>query len=202
MRLTPLLAVLTASAGLLAGCGMQQHARHHADSLRTGPAGEVHATAQLRTPDGRPGGSIRLTETSQGVLLVGQVEGVSPAGEHGFHIHTSGNCAPGPDASGRTVAFGAAGGHFDPEGANRHAGPGHPPSQTHAGDMPNIAVAADGRGSVRYMNPNVTLSPGPRSVLGRSIVVHEKADDMRTNPAGDSGGRILCGVIEPARPTR
>lgn len=201
MQLTPLLAVLTASTGLLAGCGMQ-HARHHAGSLQTGPGGEVHAAAQLRSPDGRPGGSVRLTETSQGVLVTGQVEGVTPAGEHGFHIHTAGHCAPGPDPSGRPIAFGGAGGHFDPGGANRHAGPDHPPSQSHAGDLPNLTVGADGRGSIRYMNPNITLSPGPASALGRSIVVHEKADDMRTNPAGDSGGRILCGVIEPARPTR
>lgn len=199
MQSITLFALLMASAAMLAGCGAHQ-ARSHGGALPTGPAGEVHATAQLRSPQGRPGGIVQLTETSQGVLVIAQVEGLAPQGDRGFHIHTAGNCAPGPDASGRTLPFGAAEGHFDPENANRHAGPGHLPTQSHAGDMPNIPITADGRGSLRYMNPNITLSPGPRSALGRALIVHEKADDMRTHPAGDSGGRVLCGVIEPARP--
>lgn len=197
MRLI-LIPTLAASAALLAGCGAH-HARHHGGSpLQTGPGGEVHAMAQLRTPEGRPGGTVHLTETSQGVLVLAQVEGLSPPGPRGFHVHTAGHCVPGPDPSGRTVAFGGAGGHFDPSNSGRHAGPGHTATQAHAGDMPNLPVAADGRGTLRYMNPNITLSPGPRSAMGRAIVVHEKADDMRTPPAGDSGARVLCGVIEPA----
>jgi superoxide dismutase, Cu-Zn family len=192
----PLIAAFAASAILLGGCGTH-HARHHA-GLPTGPGGEVHAVAQLRTADGRPGGTVRLTETSQGVLVEAHVDGMGAAGERGFHIHDAGHCVPSTDASGRSVPFGAAGGHFDPGNSGRHAGPGHSHASAHAGDMPNIPVSADGRGRLSHMNPNVTLSPGPRSALGRSIVVHEKPDDMRSQPAGDSGGRVLCGVIEPA----
>ena len=194
---TILIAAVAASATLLGGCAAH-HNRHHA-GLPTGPGGEVHAVAQLRTPDGRPGGTVRLTETSQGVLVMAEVEGLGSAGERGFHVHTAGNCTPSADASGKMVPFGAAGGHFDPTNAGRHAGPGHGAANAHAGDMPNIPVAADGRGRLSHLNPNVTLSPGPSSVLGRSIVVHEKPDDMRSQPAGDSGGRVLCGVIEPLR---
>ena len=113
----------------------------------------------------------------------------------------TGVCAPGPDpATGETVAFGAAGGHFDPGQSRNHGRPGEPINHAHAGELPNITVGADGRGSLRYLNPNVTLSPAPHSAFGRSLVVHERADDFVSDPAGNSGGRLLCGVIESEQP--
>ncbi|MBL0421283.1 superoxide dismutase family protein [Ramlibacter sp. AW1] len=191
------LATLATLAALLAGCGMH-HPMRTGGSLQTGPAGEVTAVAHLRTPEGRPGGTVRMTETSQGVLVVAQVEGLGSPGPRGFHIHTAGNCRPSTDASGRMVPFGAAEGHFDPGESGRHGPPAQPPTQSHAGDMPNLPVQADGRGSLSILNPNITLGPGPRSAMGRSVVVHDKPDDLRSQPAGDSGARVLCGVIVPA----
>ncbi|WP_230681719.1 superoxide dismutase family protein, partial [Paracidovorax cattleyae] len=142
-----------------------------------------------------------LTETPSGVEIVAQVQGLS-SGLHGFHIHANGQCAPGPDAAtGKTIPFGAAGGHFDPGMSHQHGHPGTPIDKAHAGELPNISVGADGRGTVRYLNSNVTLTPGKASIMGRALVVHEKEDDYKSNPAGNSGGRVLCGVIEPAQPS-
>ncbi|MDA8446751.1 superoxide dismutase family protein [Paracidovorax valerianellae] len=156
------------------------------------------ATARLVTPQSAPAGNAVLTDTAAGVEVAIQVQGLAP-GQHGFHIHANGACAPGPDAAtGQTVAFGAAGGHFDPGMSKKHGRPGQSAHEAHAGELPNIPVGDDGRGSVRYVNSNITLTPGKASVVGRALVVHEKEDDYTTNPAGNSGGRLLCGVIEPA----
>ena len=123
-----------------------------------------------------------------------QVQGMAP-GTHGFHIHEKGECGPSTDASGKTVAFGAAAGHFDPYHTQTHGHPGQSPHEVHAGDIPNLVVDASGQGTLRYTNTGVTLTPGPNSIAGRSLVVHESQDDYKTNPAGNSGPRIACGVI-------
>ena len=102
-----------------------------------------------------------------------------------------------PDAAGKTVAFGAAGGHFDPRSTGRHGQPGD--GAAHAGDTPNLTADAAGKATLRYVNAHVTLQAGPASVLGRALVVHADPDDYKTNPAGNSGARVLCGVIQPAR---
>lgn len=166
-----------------------------ADAVKRSPA-----LARLFTPAGEARGQATLTETPGGVDIAITVQGLSP-GPHGVHIHTNGNCAPGPDpATGQTVAFGAAGGHFDPGQSHNHGQPGQPINHAHAGDMPNITVGADGTGSLRHLHPQVTLSPGPHSAFGRSLVVHERADDFVSDPAGNSGGRLLCGLIESEQP--
>jgi Cu-Zn family superoxide dismutase len=159
------------------------------------PAGKS-ATARLMTPAGAPGGTARLVETSAGVEISISVEGLKP-GLHGFHVHENGVCAPGPDAAtGQTVPFGAAGPHYDPGQSRKHGRPGAQAHEAHGGDMPNISVGADGKGTLKYMNTNVTLSPGPRSAMNRALVVHNDPDDYATNPSGNSGGRALCGVIQ------
>lgn len=174
-------------------------ARSPAESGGTGGGmpGRSSAVAHLRTDTGKPSGRAELTETPSGVQINVSVQGLTP-GLHGFHIHTNGACAPGPDAAtGQTVAFGAAGGHFDPGVSRKHGRPGEPVHLAHAGELPNITVGADGQGSLRYLRPGVTLSrDAATSVFGRSLVVHERADDYATDPAGNSGGRVLCGVIE------
>lgn len=157
------------------------------------------AAATLVDVNGQPGGRATLTQTAAGVEIVLNVE-AQTRGQHGVHVHAVGKCEPGTDAAGNTVAFGAAGGHFDPGGSKKHAGPGQAPEAGHAGDMPNIVVAADGTGTLRFTHPNATLDTGPRSVLGKALVVHAGPDDYRTDPAGNSGARVLCGVIESARP--
>jgi len=191
---TPAAAVLSALALFLTGCATGDQ-----KNQGSGPQARV----ALVTPAGAPAGNATLRQLpgGAGVEIAIQVQDMTP-GPHGFHIHANGACAPGPDAAtGQTVAFGAAGGHFDPHMTGKHGRPGQSAHEAHAGEAPNIAVGADRRGSLRFTNPNVTLEPGGKtSVLGRSLVVHEREDDYATNPAGNSGGRIACGVIQTAMP--
>jgi Cu-Zn family superoxide dismutase len=133
-------------------------------------------------------GELRLRDTSQGLQIRGQVRGLAPNSEHGFHIHDKGDCSAA-DAS-------SAGGHFNPGAAQHgHAGTG---GAHHAGDVPNIKADARGVARVDQLVAGVTIAAGAASVAGRSVVVHRDADDYTTQPAGNSGPRLACGVI--ARP--
>jgi len=143
------------------------------------------ATAQMKDRDGKVLGTLTLTETPQGLLLTGEVTQLPP-GPHGFHLHAAGKCEP---------PFTSAGGHFNPDG-KKHGF--HEASGPHAGDLPNLHAAPDGRAIVEVMAAGLTLSSGAKSVLdqdGTAVVIHAKADDYRTDPAGDSGDRIVCGVV-------
>ena len=163
----------------------------------TPPRAAAGAIVKMVTAKGEPAGQAVLTAVPDGVEIVMNVEKLSP-GVHGFHIHANGKCGPGPDAAGKVVDFGAAGGHFDPESTGRHGHPEHD-AMRHAGDVPNLTADAQGKGTLRFTNTKVTLVPGKTSVMGKSLVVHADADDYKSNPAGNSGGRVLCGLIEPAR---
>lgn len=186
----PAMAAALLAAALAAGCGAQrQAATPHA-------AAPVTAVAKLLTPQGQPMGQAIFTQTPKGVEIALTAEGLTP-GLHGYHIHTNGACAPGPDpATGRTVDFGAAGGHFDPGESGKHGRPGAPAHANHAGELPNLQADGAGKASLQYVNDQVALTPGKNSVMGRALVVHANPDDYQTNPAGNSGPRVLCGVIE------
>ena len=133
-------------------------------------------------------GTATLTQTPQGVLVDVEVKGV-PKGEHAFHIHETGQCDP-------KTGFKSAGGHYDPRG-HQHGyksekGP-------HAGDMPNQFVPDSDILRAEVFNPNVTLKSGTGSLFdndGSAIVIHAKADDYSSQPAGDAGDRIACAVVE------
>ena len=145
------------------------------------------AKAALQTADGKSAGTARLEQTPHGVLIRAALEKLSP-GEHAFHVHETGKCEP--------PGFQSAGGHFNP--AHHKHGIKSPEGQ-HAGDMPDIFVPAGGKLTVEVLVPGVTLAPGgPDSLLdadGSALVVHAKADDDVTDPAGNAGDRIACGVI-------
>jgi Cu-Zn family superoxide dismutase len=151
------------------------------------PAAAQTAKATLKNADGKDVGNVTMTQTPHGVLLSLSVKGV-PAGEHAFHVHAVGKCEP---------PFTSAGGHFNP-GNHKHgmmAAEGQ-----HAGDMPNLHIPASGELAVEVQNAAITLEKGkPNSVFdgdGSALVIHAGKDDYKTDPTGDAGGRIACGVIE------
>src|SRR6187402_2918517 len=129
-------------------------------------------------------GKAVLTETEGGVHVVLTLEGVDP-GDHGSHVHEKGDCSAADGAS--------AGGHFNPQ-SHDHGLPGAP--KRHLGDLGNIVVGKDGKGSLDITAPGANLKDGdPQSFVGRSIIVHAKKDDGG-QPTGNAGGRIGCGVIK------
>jgi superoxide dismutase, Cu-Zn family len=132
-------------------------------------------------------GKTALKETPSGVLVRLDLTGLA-AGEHALHFHAVGKCEP-PD-------FKSAGPHFNP-GEHKHGLEN--PEGPHAGDMPNLHVPDGGKLSLEVLNPAVTLS-GKSALLdedGAALVVHAAADDYRTDPAGNAGDRIACGIIAP-----
>lgn len=121
-------------------------------------------------------------QTPQGVQATITVANAAP-GQHGLHLHTTGDCSA-PDAE-------SAGPHWDPHKAP-HGAPGSP---AHAGDLGNLTVGADGTGRLQIILSGATVAPGDMSIVDKALVLHETVDDLMTQPAGNSGARIACGVI-------
>jgi Cu-Zn family superoxide dismutase len=144
------------------------------------------ATADLIDARGERVGTAVLTETAGKVRVVVEVRGLTP-GPHGIHIHAVGKCEP--------PAFTSAGGHYNPLGA-RH---GLESAQgAHAGDLPNLVADATGRARYDVTTTLVTVSDGLVSIVdgdGSALVIHEREDDQKTDPTGNSGGRVACGVL-------
>ena len=148
------------------------------------------ASAALADTAGRSVGTVHLAEQSAGrVTLTGTLLGLPP-GSHGIHLHAVGQC----DGA---AAFAGAGAHFNP-GGRKHGLDS--PEGPHAGDLPAVVVAADGRATVNATTDRVTLGAGAASLLdadGSALVLHAADDDQRTDPSGNSGARIACGVVKP-----
>jgi Cu-Zn family superoxide dismutase len=143
--------------------------------------------ADIVNAQGQKVGTATIHPSGSGVRIDVVVSQLSP-GMHGIHIHTVGKCE-GP-------AFATAGGHFNPT-SKKHGKDN--PEGPHAGDLLNIEVGADGTAKASLLDPNATLGEGANSLFhegGTALVIHEKADDYKTDPAGSSGARIACGVIQ------
>jgi superoxide dismutase, Cu-Zn family len=195
MKIEFWLSVCAASA-LLAGCGQREKPADTAEVPGTpsapapapaeAPPPTAGASVQLSPTQGNSAaGTLNLVAEGNSVRVTGTLQNLSPNGEFGFHIHENGDCSA-PDAS-------SAGAHFNPTSAQH----GNPQGEIHhAGDMLNAKSDAQGMAMVDAVASGVSIDSGqPNSVRGKAIVLHEKADDYASQPAGNSGARIACGVI-------
>ncbi len=144
-------------------------------------------TVQLKSGTGESVGTAVLSPAeSGGVQIELDLSHLTP-GEHAIHLHQNAKC-DGPQ-------FASSGGHLNPEG-KKHGSKN--PEGPHVGDMPDFTVAADGTAKTTVIAPNVTYSEGPHSIFsngGTSLMIHAAADDMKSDPAGNAGARIACGVV-------
>ncbi len=192
-----LLAIPTLLLPLALACGTEQEQ----------PVGEAETTTEMMTetpmaapaemgqgmmatlvaaPGSNVSGTVRFEPAAGGVRVIADLQGVDGAGPHGFHIHQTGECTP-PD-------FKSAGGHFNP-GETDHACP--PTTPRHAGDLGNIEIGEDGSGHLELTSDMISLDPGAAdSIVGKAVVLHAGEDDCTSQPSGDSGARVACGVIE------
>lgn len=147
----------------------------------------IEKTIDIINGKGSKIGTAKLVQTGQGVKFSVAVAGLTP-GKHGIHVHQTGVC--------EAPEFKTAGEHFNPEG-KKHGFDN--PEGPHAGDLPNIEIGSDGRGSAEFVDAKVTLERDKANSLlkpgGTSLVIHEKVDDYKTDPSGNSGARVACGVI-------
>jgi superoxide dismutase, Cu-Zn family len=157
------------------------------DNPLTGPGAPpaTRAVATLRTPTGAPAGSVTINDAAEGMSLAINVEGLPP-GPHGIHVHMTGRCDP--------PAFESAGAHWNPT-TRRHGLEN--PEGAHAGDLPNLTVGSDGKGTTTQRLAGQRLA-ALLDADGAAIVVHARPDDQKTDPSGNSGGRIACGIVQAA----
>ncbi|MEO8152524.1 MAG: superoxide dismutase family protein [Rhizobacter sp.] len=149
------------------------------------------AVARLQPTSGsQTTGTVWLTQEGDHVVVRVSVSGLMPNREHGFHVHEKGDCSA-PDGS-------SAGGHFNPAG-KPHGAPG---AEHHAGDMPSLKADGSGNANTTFEIRGVLLGTGATDLMGKGLIVHADPDDYATQPTGNSGKRIACGVIaSPATPT-
>jgi len=140
---------------------------------------KMEGTAKFKTVKG----TVEFKEVPDGVEVTANLEGLKK-GDHGFHIHEKGDCSA-PDAA-------SAGGHFNPS-KHKHGAPDA--EEHHEGDLGNLTADKDGKATKTFTIKGITLGDGDTSIVGKGFIVHEKADDMKTQPTGNAGGRVACGVI-------
>jgi superoxide dismutase, Cu-Zn family len=179
---TRFIAAVVLSVCLIAGTGwaqMQHEGMQHQTITK--------AIAMLSpTKDQKVSGIVTFTVVENGIRVVGDFAGLAP-GKHGFHVHEFGDCSA-PDAT-------SAGGHYNPTGMP-HSMPAS--AKRHVGDLGNIEAGKDGTAHIDFVDATLSLS-GEHSIIGRGVIVHEKEDDLTTQPTGAAGARVACGVIGIAK---
>ncbi len=151
-------------------------------------AGSAVAELKPTKTDSRLKGQVKFTEEKDGVVVLAELWN-APPGKHGIHIHEKGSCADGGNA---------AGGHFNPSGNDHGFAPKDFPLHAHPGDMGNIDVDVDGHGTLKLHMPELGLASRARyDIRNLAVILHEKQDDF-SQPTGNAGGRIACGVIQEA----
>lgn len=146
----------------------------------TGPS----AVVKLEPTKGNTtSGTVTLTQRGSRVFIIAKVAGLTP-GSHGFHFHEKGDCSSGDGMS--------TGGHFNPRG-KPHASPSTP--ERHAGDLPMLVADAAGNAELQVEVDVITIGSADTDVVGRGLIVHKDADDFQTQPTGNSGARVACGVV-------
>ncbi|MDQ8181096.1 superoxide dismutase family protein [Pelagicoccus sp. SDUM812005] len=173
-----------AGAALLAGC-KGEPVNDPVSSDDVDPKVRRIAEARLSPTEGNTAeGVVTFVQESEGIRVIADIRNLSVNGRHGFHIHETGDCSA-PDAS-------SAGGHFNPNNET-HAGP--MADKRHVGDLGNLETTE--AGSAMYVRVDEHLRfDGPASIIGKAVVVHANADDYQSQPSGNAGPRIACGVIE------
>lgn len=177
-------------AGQVATAEKSQPQAARSESAAKGEQKDVEQTvARLEPTEGNEArGEVMFTRTNEGIRVTAQIQGLPP-GRHGIHVHEKGDCSA-PDAS-------SAGGHYNPDGTP-HGAPGNPPDQRHAGDLGNLESGENGTAKYERVDTIIQLS-GENSIVGKAVVIHAGEDDFQSQPSGDAGPRMACGVIEAAK---
>ena len=179
--------VVSVAVGLALAAGVGVARGQSTDTSKKSTSTELKVN--LVNSQGQPAGTVSFKPVKQGVKMTVKLENI-PFGEHGVHIHQNAVC-DAPD-------FKAAGGHFNPSG--KHHGFQNPDGH-HNGDLPgNVSVGENHKGQASFVLTDVSMDPNlPNSIFangGTSVVVHEKADDMKTDPTGNAGNRVACAVVK------
>jgi Cu-Zn family superoxide dismutase len=165
--------LITTLAALLSAC-------------QTTPEDPLRATAALQPTKGSKAfGEATFEQVGDKVRVIVFAQGLRPDAEHGFHIHEVGDCSSGDGMSAK--------GHFNPFG-RPHGHPGA--AERHAGDLPSLRAAKNGRAKLDVTVDQISLKPGPTSIVGRGIIIHADPDDYKTQPTGNAGARLACGVVK------
>jgi len=170
----PLAALTALAAALLAACGTM------------GASGPKAVATLEPTKGNAAAGTVTFQQKGDKVQVEAKLSGLKPNQEHGFHAHEKGDCSSGDGMS--------TGGHFNPTGKPH----GPQDADHHAGDLPALKADASGNAQASFTLSGVTVGSGTTDLVGRGLIVHAAPDDYKTQPTGNAGARIACGVIKPA----
>ena len=155
-----------------------------ASACATSAPGPTATASLLSTIGNTTTGEVKFTQKGDKVMVTGLVSGLKPNAEHGFHVHDKGDCSSGDGMS--------TGGHFNPGGKAHGA---HGAMEQHAGDLPSLKADASGTSRFSFESSTISVGSGAANVMERGLIVHRDPDDYKTQPTGNSGPRLACGVI-------